>query len=496
MAGSSFSGHAAQQLNESATALNDTLRGNASQELNSAQSHVEKESFYKQSAQNIKAGVSTNATFYNHAVLQMGGGSSVGTIFNNDSSFNVQGGNINNAILNDNTADLLGSDGVATGTMQVNNHASLTIVAKPDYDPVSRQAEAVMLNGGTLKVAAPAGNNLNPVATVGNLTVNGGTVQFTDTHSDANGHFTELAVDTLSGSGGTLSFNASLADSKSNVLIARTIGQVHYHLKINDATDSKALTLKPWVDAPKLDIIRTTTRGGDQATYDLVDINGKKISSIDLGLHLGDRGKDHKGNVIIHDITNKTTRFTDALLGALSSGLFISDSEMQSVRSRRGELQNGNANSGGAWGRYLNNSTHIHAAGNAAYRLEQNKIEIGGDKIFTVGDNRLAPGLFGSYSKNNLKQDRGNSSNVDSWGTGIYATWFGAQGYYIDGVAKYNRFKPLYGRTRKLNQVSAVILIRTASGNLWKPDIALICRPRYLLSRISARHILLLIART
>ncbi|SMG62100.1 autotransporter outer membrane beta-barrel domain-containing protein, partial [Cedecea sp. NFIX57] len=138
--------------------------------------------------------------------------------------------------------------------------------------------------------------------------------------------------------------------------------------------------------------------------------------------------------------TDKTTRSTDALLGALSSGLFISDGEMQSVRSRRGDLQNGSQDEGGVWGRYLNNNTHVHAAGTAAYRLEQNGMELGGDKILNVGNDRLALGLFGNYSKNNLKQDRGNSSSVDSWGTGVYATWFGAQGYYVDGVVKYNHF--------------------------------------------------------
>lgn len=438
--GDAFSGHASQQLNESATASNDTFHGNASQNLNSPQSHAGNESFYDQSVQNIKAGASAGAAFYHNAALQMSGGSSTGAIFNNSSRFNVQGGTINNATLNDNATGLLGGDGVATGTTLVNDHASLTIVAKPTFDPVSRQAEGVMLNGGTLDVSAPAGNNPNPVATVRDLTVNGGTVQFTDTHPDANGHFTGLDVDTLSGSGGTLAFNASLADTKSNVLTARTIGPGHYHLRINDASDSKALTLKTLVEASQLNVIHTTTRGGDQATYDLVDINGKKIDSIDLGLHLGDLGKDDKGNVIIRTITNKTTRSTDALLGALSSGLFISDGEMQNVRSRRGELQNGKDDEGGVWGRYLNNNTHINAAGTAAYHLEQNGMEIGGDKIFNIGDNRLALGMFGSYSKNNLKQDRGNSSNVDSWGTGVYATWFGAQGYYVDGVLKYNRF--------------------------------------------------------
>ncbi|MGX5056787.1 autotransporter outer membrane beta-barrel domain-containing protein [Enterobacter asburiae] len=384
---------------------------------------------------------SSNDVFNDQSQLQLTSGLSSHPTFNNDSSFIVQGGKIDNATLNGNAKGLLSGDGAATGTTTVNDHSTLAVVARPVFDPTSHQADNVVLNGGTLGVLASAGNNPNPVATVGNLTVNGGTVQFGDTSPDANGHFASLAVDMMNGSGGTLKFNGSLASAKSNQLVARQIEAGHYGVSINDATDSKALTLQTLVEASHLDVIRTTGGpGSNKATYDLVDINGKKIDTIDLGIHLGKIDKDDNGTVKIHPITNQTTRSTDALLGALSSGLFISDGEMQSVRSRRGELQNGAEDTGGVWGRYLNDNTHVHAAGTAAYRLEQNGIELGGDKIINVGDDRLALGVFGSYSKNKLKQDRGNSSNVDSWGAGVYATWFGAQGYYVDSVLKYNRF--------------------------------------------------------
>lgn len=184
-----------------------------------------------------------------------------------------------------------------------------------------------------------------------------------------------------------------------------------------------------------------TTPGGDKATYHLVSVNGQQIENIDPGLHLGKIEQDDKGDVIIRQITDKTTRSTDALLGALSSGLYIADDEMQGVHQRRGQLQNGRDDAGGVWGRYLTNNSHVSTASGAAYRLEQNGIELGGDTLIDAGADRLALGLFGSFSKNNLKQDRGNSSSVNSWGAGVYATWFGAQGYYVDSVVKYNHFR-------------------------------------------------------
>ncbi len=142
--------------------------------------------------------------------------------------------------------------------------------------------------------------------------------------------------------------------------------------------------------------------------------------------------------MIIRQDKSETTRSTDALLGALSAGQFIADSEMQSVRSRRGDIQK--ASAGGIWGRYLTGDSHVSAAGSAGYRLRQNGVELGGDKMVELGSDRLALGLFGSYSTNDLKQDRGNTSGVESWGGGIYSSWLGAQGYYVDGMLEYNHF--------------------------------------------------------
>ncbi|MGU3489604.1 autotransporter outer membrane beta-barrel domain-containing protein [Enterobacter bugandensis] len=477
--GDSFTKNSTQVLHDSAATLGGKFEDNARQVIDSAIAISVQDQFYGSTQQTMTAGESSGATFYDSAVqsvngtskssdavfnhaskqiisdsgysvgsifndqsqLQLASGISSHPIFNNDSSFIVQGGAVDNTTLNGNAKGLLSGDGSATGITTVNGHSKLVVVARTYSDSAHPQADNVILNGGTLSVIPTVGNSVTQVATVGNLTVNGGTLQFEDTSPNADGHFSSLAVDTMNGPGGTLMFNASLASAKSNQLVARQIGEGHYGLSINDATDSKALTLQTLVEASNLDVIRTTGgSGSNKATYDLVDINGKKIDTIDLGLHLGKIDKDDNGTVTIHPITNQTTRSTDALLGALSSGLLISDGEMQSVRSRRGELQNGAEDTGGVWGRYLNDNTHVHAAGTAAYRLEQNGMELGGDKIINVGDDRLALGIFGSYSKNKLKQDRGNSSNVDSWSTGVYATWFGAQGYYVDSVLKYNRF--------------------------------------------------------
>ena len=50
-------------------------------------------------------------------------------------------------------------------------------------------------------------------------------------------------------------------------------------------------------------------------------------------------------------------------------------------------------------------------------------------------------GLFGNYSDNRLKHDRGGKSSYDSLGLGLYGTYFFDNGFYVDGVLKFNHYK-------------------------------------------------------
>lgn len=95
---------------------------------------------------------------------------------------------------------------------------------------------------------------------------------------------------------------------------------------------------------------------------------------------------------------------------------------------------------GGVWGRYTGSDNRISGGASSGYALTQNGFETGGDKVFDLGESRLAVGAFVSYTDNSISHNRGGDSTIGSTGGGLYATWFDNDGYYVDGVLKYNRF--------------------------------------------------------
>ncbi|MNL15653.1 putative autotransporter precursor [compost metagenome] len=137
--------------------------------------------------------------------------------------------------------------------------------------------------------------------------------------------------------------------------------------------------------------------------------------------------------------TSQTSRSTDAVMALASATQYIFDGEMQSLRSRRGDIQRFDQQDGGVWGRYLHNSSDVKAGAGADFRLGQNGMELGGDKVFDVAGGKLAVGALTSFSKSSVKQ-RGDSSQVSSYGVGLYSTYLSSVGYYIDGVVKFNHF--------------------------------------------------------
>lgn len=186
------------------------------------------------------------------------------------------------------------------------------------------------------------------------------------------------------------------------------------------------------------------------ALNDLIVVNGNNNATFtldggaDQGTHkvIVDTKKDPKTGktvVVLVTDTSQTSRTTDAVMGLASATQYIFDGEMQALRTRRGDIQRFDQGEGGVWGRYLHNSTDITAGAGSDYRLGQNGMEIGGDKVFDVAEGKLSVGALTSYSKSSVKQ-RGDSSPVASYGAGLYSTWMSPAGYYVDGVIKYNRF--------------------------------------------------------
>ncbi len=117
----------------------------------------------------------------------------------------------------------------------------------------------------------------------------------------------------------------------------------------------------------------------------------------------------------------------------------IWDAELSTLRTRLGEVRSGQAEDGGAWGKYITSRYRISTR-NLSYRQDMNGVMLGGDKRITLTDGQLLLGGMVSYTRSSLDASSTNGK-VDSFGIGAYLTWLHNSGYYLDSVLKANRFR-------------------------------------------------------
>ena len=297
--------------------------------------------------------------------------------------------------------------------------------------------------------------HLDGDSTVGALTLDNGTVDFrpsTTTRLTPAFQAVSLALGSLSGSG-TFRMNTDIASHTGDML------NVAGNASGNFVLDIKNTGREPVSAGAPLQVVQT---GGGDAAFTL---KGGKVDAgtWEYGLRKEntnwylkadtpppvtpptnpdagnpDAGKPDSG--ISSSPVRRTTKSADAVLGMATAPAYVFNSELQNLRFRHGDFMQNTRSPGGVWGRYTGSDNRISGGASSGYTLTQNGFETGADKVFGLGGSSLAVGAFFSYSDNSIRHARGGKSAVDSTGGGLYATWFDNDGYYVDGVLKYNRF--------------------------------------------------------
>ncbi|EQA1583310.1 autotransporter outer membrane beta-barrel domain-containing protein [Enterobacter hormaechei] len=282
---------------------------------------------------------------------------------------------------------------------------------------------------------------------VSGLIMNGGTVDFND-----NGGFRTLTTGTLSGNGNFI-MNTELASHAGDLLNVT-----------GEATGTHMLFIKntgaePVKGQDELQVVHTGS--GDSRFL----VSGGKVDAGTWQYSLAKQGSDWflvqdaavdpdpvdpdpvDPDPVDPDPVNPnipsdrtTSASTDAVLSMAIAPQLIFNSELDNLRYRKGDVRNGKDSSGGVWGRYFTNNSHINGTANSAFRMEQNGMEVGGDKILPTERGNLFVGAFVSFSDNKIKHARGGSSSIDSSSIGIYGTYVDMSGFYLDAVIKGNHF--------------------------------------------------------
>ncbi|MGV4228407.1 autotransporter adhesin/invasin glycoprotein TibA [Citrobacter portucalensis] len=307
---------------------------------------------------------------------------------------------------------------------------------------------------GNMVVKGASVWHLDGDSTVGALTLDNGTVDFrpsTTTRLTPAFQAVSLALGSLSGNG-TFRMNTDIASHTGDML------KVTGNASGNFVLDIKNTGREPVSAGAPLQVVQTgggdaafTLKGGkvDAGTweYSLSKENTNWYLKADTAPPVTPPTNPDAGNP---DVGNpdtgmpspvyRTTKSADAVLGMATAPAYVFNSELQNLRFRHGNVMQNTRAPGGVWGRYTGSDNRISGGASSGYTLTQNGFETGGDKVFELDDSRLAVGAFFSYTDNSIKHARGGNSSIDSTGGGLYATWFDNDGYYVDGVIKFNRF--------------------------------------------------------
>ncbi|WP_371683354.1 autotransporter outer membrane beta-barrel domain-containing protein [Citrobacter sp. wls711] len=291
--------------------------------------------------------------------------------------------------------------------------------------------------------------HLDGDSTVGALTLDNGTVDFrpsTTTRLTPAFQAVSLSLGSLSGSG-TFRMNTDIASHTGDMLNVAGNASGNFVLDIKNTGQEPVSA-----DAP-LQVVQTgggdaafTLKGGkvDAGTweYGLSKENTNWYLKTDTPPPVTPPTTPDTGNpdAGVPSPAHRTTKSADAVLGMATAPAYVFNSELQNLRFRHGDVMQNTRAPGGVWGRYTGSDNRISGGASSGYSLTQNGFETGGDKVFELGDSHLAVGAFFSYTDNSIKHARGGKSTIDSTGGGLYATWFDNDGYYVDGVIKFNRF--------------------------------------------------------
>ncbi|MFJ2993965.1 autotransporter outer membrane beta-barrel domain-containing protein [Pandoraea sp. NPDC087047] len=319
-------------------------------------------------------------------------------------------GGIDSTIVVDNsqlTGDVT-ADGTGKLDLTLQNNASIT------GSLVNVNSLAVNSNG---KWALTGDNDVSTV------TMDGGLI---DIHGTAaQGVWHTLNVENLSGNG-TFAMQADLAAGESDKLNL-TNGSGAHQLAVTNSGKEGGVERQVLVDQTS----------GD-AQFSLI---GDKVDAGVYSYVLNSSEDGGGGQSWYLERTGELSPSTGAVLGIHSALPVAWLGEQSVLRARLGEVRLSEAKNGGAWARTFGNRFNARPAMGGDYGLDQWGVLAGADAV--AGANAHGHWLIGGMagtSTSRLNFDNGSRGSIESHTAGAYATWLGNNGYYVDGVLKYNRF--------------------------------------------------------
>jgi outer membrane autotransporter protein len=303
--------------------------------------------------------------------------------------------------------DVLVSDD-STAYLSLENNASLT--------GSITKATALSIDGTSIWV-------MEGDSSVGKLDLNGGSVDLRGTSEG----FHTLSFGELSGAG-TFALGTDLAAQKSDFINVTGSATGNHKLLVQNTG------IDPLKGADPQQVVHT--EGGD-AQFSVV---GDKVDFGTFAYELQQQENATGGADWSLVQTGDLSAGSRSVIGLFSAAPSVWYGETSTLRSRMGEVRNGQAE-GGGWMRSYGNKYNLSAAGGTAYQQNQTGISLGADAPLPTSNGQWLVGVLGGYSRSDLDITAGTSGRVDSYYIGGYTTWLSDEGWYVDAILKANRFK-------------------------------------------------------
>lgn len=294
------------------------------------------------------------------------------------------------------------ADAGATANVTLQNQATLT---------------GQLVNVNSLAVNSGAQWNMVGDGSVANLSMDGGSVNF-----GGPADFYKLTVGNLSGSGMFI-MHADFATGQVDTLEVTGTATGNHIVDMNSSGAEPAGIAIP--------VIRVAS--GD-AQFSL------RNGPVDLGTYSYRLLQQDANNWYLDPQSKVISPGTQSVLALFNTAPTVWYGELSTLRSRMGEVRMDNGKAGG-WIRAYGNKFDVSADSGLAYQQTQQGLSFGADAPLPFGNGQWLVGLLGGYSKSDLDLSHGTSGTVDSYYMGAYTTWLHDNGYYFDGVIKYNHFR-------------------------------------------------------
>ncbi|PJR92007.1 hypothetical protein CN878_23365 [Ochrobactrum sp. 695/2009] len=324
------------------------------------------------------------------------------------------------------SANITVDDSIIDGDITVDDISSANVTLRNNAilkGQLVRVGNLTLNSGGTWKMVADGG--------VANLAMDGGAVEISD---GSGNEFHTLTVGTLSGTG-TFVAGTHLGLPEGDKLVVTEAG---------GAKGDFLLRIKNTGADPKTENVLTIveTNGGD-AKFALKD------GAVDLGTYkyylnkVGDNWQltgGRSGPVGPDpDTPAELSESAKTVMSLDAAAANIWYAETGTLRQRLGDVRMGKGENG-LWGRSYGRDLKGNGAGDTDFDQSVWGLQAGAEREVNLGGLPIILGVFGGYSNSTVDLDGGSKGEVDSGYGGLYATWLGNDGLYVDGLFKINRF--------------------------------------------------------